>query len=604
MKKQSAYGGFWAIPIALLLVPFIYAAFFTFPQGDDFAPAVRAKHLFDIIGGFDHMFSAWWKWSGRYSFSFLWVFLGDVAEYRATYTASILLSFCILWVSVFGIARELGKDTAKGQAAFIATFWLFAVLCSHGTVRQWYFLVELETLLAGYSFTLVYIWSLCRLWNRDTVTRSVKWFPIISCILAAGFYEHSAPLVLAISVGAWLLATMYNHPSRKVYFLLVKISTVCFLIMYLARGNFRRQDKRGMTFALMFEQVCNAGKDWWKYILPAYCNPIYLAALFVAVWMPPRAKTPLTEKIPAPLILGGSLVLFCGFSFALTIMHALSDVTVGEASKIPANIAQYSIVFVFFALYACRDWLRLHVLQALGRPVSLVFVLGVLVVGNSNFFPALWNGAFGEIGRYGEAYEKRQAVMAQNGGQELTVMPLSSAPLPLPNDTITTGVKSWPNKYAAPFYGLRGLDVAMPTATDAYAVAALEDKLKWLDIGPGIKMAHAPSLSLVDGNESYRFDWVFIENDSAENTHIRVAVFGGCKLAQAVASSSKAMATIARGAWPFQGVFAAYGSLPLEVEGRKYFAVPLPLLDSEESARVRNMQISVDGQPFISVLKK
>lgn len=596
------YGYASAVLIAVLLLPFIYAAFFNFPEGDDFASAIKASFPFDFIGGIGQMFSYWWKWSGRYSHAFALVFFGDACNSRIAYSAVILLSFFTLWLSVYGIAAELGEKGVKGQASFIATFWLFAVLCSYGTIHQWYSLVELVSLIAGYIFILVYIWSLCRLWNRPSPTRGTKWFAIIACVSAAGFYEHSAPLVMAISIGAWLLARLYDHPNRNVYFLLAKIALVCFFVVYLARGNFRRQTKLGMTFAMMLEQLLNVGKDWWQFVIPAYRNPIYIAALFVAVWLPPRRKTPLTDNIPAPIILCGCLVLCCVFSLGLAVVHAMSDVPIGQAVKIPMNIAQYSVVFIFFALYSCREWLSLHALRILGRPVCLVAVIAVLLGGTSNFFPVLWNGMFGETARYADAYEKRKTVMTEHAGQELAVMPLLGAPVPAGGDSLRVGYKSWPNKHAAPFYGLKGLESATPDPRSAYDAAAAREKIAWQS-GPSFKLAYVPSLELNPDNATYRFDWLFIEAPGKKTVSLRVAAFGKCPVADSVVSSPAAMRKISEGTWPFRNIFKEQTVWPFEEAGRTLLAIPLPLLDSARSGSVDQLFVSVDGGSFLPVAR-
>lgn len=548
------------------------------------------------------MFSYWWKWSGRYSHAFALVFWGDACNYRITYSVVILLSFFTLWLSVFGIASELGEKGARGQAVFIATFWLFAVLCSYGTVQQWYLLVELESLIAGYVFTLVYIWSLCRLWNRAEASSGIQWFPISSCIIAAGFYEHSAPLVLAVSIAAWLLAVLYDHANRKVFFLLAKVSLVCFLLVYLARGNFRRQTKRGMTLAMMLEQLLNAGRDWWTYVIPACINPVYIAALFVAVWVKPRSKIPLTEKIPAPFILLGCFVLFCGFSLGLVIVHALSDVTVGEAAKIPANIAQYSVVFVFFGLFACREWLHLHALRVLGRPVWLLAVLAVLLGGNSNFFPVLWNGLSGEISRYAAAYEKRTRVVAEHEGGEITVMPLMHAPMPITSDSLAAGGRDWPNKYAGSFYGLKSLACREVSAAEAYTEAQKRGTLVWRDANDGTRVAYVPSLA-TGSNETYVFDWIFLESADGAPPRLRVLVLAPESFFVRLLASGEVPDRLKNGAWPFANIFNRPAPRPFAGAGQRLYAVPLPQSDTDATGTGNNTFLSVNGGPLFSAMR-
>ncbi|MCC8193958.1 MAG: hypothetical protein LIP28_04860, partial [Deltaproteobacteria bacterium] len=462
--EQRGFGYGTALLFAVLLIPFVYTAFFAFPEGDDFSYALQAKFFFDLPSGLHAMASAWWKWSGRYAHHFLTVFLGDFAEYRVSYTVLLLSFLALTWLSLFGIARELGRHAGRAQAAFMATFLLFAVLSAHGTVNEWFLHVEIMSLVGGYCGTLVYLWSLCRLWNRPVATKGTKIFCLASCVSTIGLYEHSALMVLLITLAAWQLARLYDHPHRPVFFLLVKVAAVCFLLTYLARGNFRRQAKRGMDFGLMLGQIMNAGKEWWTAVVPAFATPLYVAAVFAAAWFVPGWKTPLEKKLPAPLIVLGCLALMAAYSIGLTLVHAMSDVTVGEVRKIPVNIAQYAAVFVFFALFACRGWLRLDYLRYLGRPLSLVLVLAVLVAGNSNFFPVLWDGVCGETERYAAAYEKRKAVLREHAGETLTVMPLLYAPLAVAGDSLRSGIKSWPNKYAAPFYGLEGIETVAPSS--------------------------------------------------------------------------------------------------------------------------------------------
>lgn len=598
--KQRGYGYPSVFFIAALLLPFIFAAFFAFPEADDFSPALKASHMFDFIGGIDNMFSAWWKWSGRYAFHFSWVFFGDIAEYRGTYTGFILFSFFIAWLSVWGIARELNKPGSAGHSVFTATLWLFALLCTYGSVSQWYLLVEILTLIAGYSMILLYLWSLCRLWNRIVVTRGSKWFCIISCVAASGFYEYSGLMVLMISWGAFFLARMYEHPHRAVFFLLGKIASVCFLLQYLARGNFRRQTKRGLTSMAMLDQLMGAGKDWWAHVARAYLNPVFLVAAFVAAWISPRWKIPLEKKIPAPLILAGCLVLVFGFSFALTIVHALSDVTVGGAGKLPANIVQYSAVIVVFALFACKEYLHLDMVRKLGKPLGLVVVVAVLIVGNSNFFPVLWNGLLGETERYAQAHEKRKATIARHKGQSMAVMPLLYAPTPLFADSLVPGFKSWPNKYAAPFYHLEGLEAKEAAAGDAYMAAERQGPVEWKEAGNGTRTAYVPSLPLPP-NETYVFDWLFVAGSGDGEPGVKVVVLEEGSLLLRL-PTFLGLERLRAGEWPFRGIFARPRPRPFTHRGGRFYAIPLPQSDSAVTGIGKKTFLSIDGSPFFPAM--
>ena len=596
--SRKTYGYPASLAVAALMLPFLYAVFFVYPIGDDFAAVVRGRHVFDLIGGIDNMFSNWWKWSGRYTHHFFTVFMGDAVLSRAASAMVILSSFALFWVSVFGIAKELGTRGGTGQSVFMATFWLFALICSHGVVSQWYALVETFSMMGAHSFTLLYIWALCRVWNANVVTRGMKVFAIAGCIAATGFYEHSALLVLVVTVTAYVLARVYDHPHKKMFFLLLKVSAVSFLFMYLARGNFRRQTKRGMTFALMFEQLLGAGKDWWTYILPAYCSPVYLAALFGAVWFVPGWKTPLEKKIPAPWILLAGLAVFFGYSFGLTLVHAMSDVTVGETPKLRENIIQYETVFVWFVLLSCREWLRLAAFRVAGKCVSFLLIIGILLAGNGNFFPVLWDGVFGENARYAQAQEKRKAVIARHQGETLAVMPFLTLPRTRASDGLKADPKAWPNKYAGPAYGLAGIASHIPAPETAFAAAEARGDLAWKDAGNGIRAAYVPSLGL-GPNETFTFDWLFLEGGETA-PHVRFVTVPGDSLLFSLPTALGVRERLASGAWPFRDIFKQAAPVRLTLSGRQLYAIPLPLSDSAQSGVANGTFFAVNGGPFIA----
>lgn len=602
MARQSQYSFAAALLVSLLLLPFLYSAFFTFPEGDDFSTAIRANFFLDIFSGIDSMFSAWWKWSGRYSYHFFSTFFGYACHSRILYSGCLFLVFGVAWISVFGIARELGRKDSRGQAVFMASFWLFVLLCTHGLPMQWYVHVEIFTIIGAYCTTMLYIWSLCRLWNLPIATRGAKTFCILSGVIATGFYEYSALMVLLVTLAAFFLARLYEHPHRAVYFMLVKVAVVSFLLMYLARGNFRRQTKRGATSDIMFSQLLNVWGDWWKYMMPAYLNKLYVGAVFVAAWFAPGWRTPLDKKLPAPLILGGTLLVFFGFSFSLTVVHAMSDVSLGGSAKLPVSIAQFSTIILFFGILSCRDWLRLNFLRLLGKPLSLALMLGILIAGNGNFFPILWDVVWGDTQRYAQAYEKRKRVMAGHKGETVNVMPLLHAPTTISPDSIQQGVKSWPNKYAALMYGLAGIDAQSPSAEEAYTEARKLDSGNWLEAGGGFRLAYVPSLAL-RSNDTYVFDWIFLEGAGQEAPQVRVLVLGEHSLVFRLPEFLGLPERLVNAQWPFRRTFQRPDPQAFFVDGRKLYAISLPQSDTMATGVGGATFISVNGSPLIKMLR-
>ncbi len=591
--------------VALILIPFVYAAFFTFPEGDDFHGALRARHLFDLIGGVDRMFSAWWKWSGRYFYHFTWVFLGDIAHYRTLYSCYILFIFGLFWLSVFGIAKELGRDKAPGQAAFFATLWLAATLCTHKCLGGWYLLIELETITAGHVFTMLYIWSLCRLWNRPVVSRGAKWFCICSGAAASGCYEYSALLVLLIAAAVYIMARLYEHPHQKTFRTLLIVAGVCFLLSYLARGNFRRQDKRAVSSAVKSAQLHHALHDWWTYVGKSYANPIMALAVLAAGWFSPGWETPLHKKLPFPLILVLGVAAVIGFTGSLTVIHAFSDVPVGAVSKLPAQMVQYSTIIIVFCLLACRerlhlDALRLAPLRLLGKPVCLLAAFALLLGGNSNFFPTLWNGLSGAFSRYEAAYEKRKAVFAAHRKQAVVVMPLSGAPFPVNSEILFADPKDWPNKYYAPFYRVASVAAKSASPQLAYEEAKKRGLLAWRaakgDAGNSAgEVAFVPSLSLPP-NKTYEFDWIFLRGDAAGGPgKIRLFTCNRGTFSRLPGEIKKRLLAERP---PFDAGAVQHPALtPLETEDGVVYAVPLPQTDSGKGVQYETW-LSVNGGAF------
>ncbi len=352
---------------------------------------------------------------------------------------------------------------------------------------------------------------------------------------------------------------------------------------------------------LGLKQLCDAGKDWWNHVLPAYCNPVYAAGLFAAVWLVPGWKTPLEKKIPAPLLLGCCLVIFLGYSLLLTLVHAMSDVTVGKAAKLPAGIAQYSVVIAVFALLSCRQWLRLDALRRMGKTVSLLLVLALLLAGNGNFFPVLWGLALGEPQRYAEAYAKRLDGKAAHPGEVLAVMPLLHAPHGIFPDILAGGVKSWPNKYTAPFYGLKGLEARAPSPAVAFAEAEKRGDLAWRDAGNGAAFAYVPSLAL-GPNKTYTFDWVFLKVPAGAVPQVRLVVAGAHSPLARLPRSWGAMDRLAAGRWPFRRLFFRPSPLPVAGDNGHCYAIPLPQADSAATGVGRDTWLSVNGGPLVPAM--
>ena len=118
-------------PVVLLLLPFLYAMFFTFPLGDDFGRAVLANGLFDWQGGLRDLGLNWMHWSGRYTHLFLVVFLGDAVMTRAGYGMVCLGVLSLYGIALHGIFRHIAAGARPQERLFLTLIAVLALASGH-----------------------------------------------------------------------------------------------------------------------------------------------------------------------------------------------------------------------------------------------------------------------------------------------------------------------------------------------------------------------------------------------------------------------------------------------------------------------------------------
>lgn len=499
-----------------LLAPFCYAAFFTFPDADDYGRAVLASHLFDLFGGIKEMLRAWMKWSGRYTHHFMIVFFGDLATTRAGYTAACLANMAIHYLALAGIGKELSGRTHKATAAFFGLFPLFALAATHGSLQSsWYLLTGILSLGAASGFTLLYIWALCVVWNRPVLHLRHKVFSCLFCIAAIGCYEHSAVITVIASTTAYIMARTYNHRHLPFFKRLFIISCVCIILSFFCRGNFRRQDKRDVSGAVIAGQMANAWGDWLRYVAPKLVTPLYLSVLAWGAWVTGSAREALETKISPKWIVLYCLTAAAGYMGSLTVIHAASDVPVGEADNIPAHMSIFCAVIFAFCLAACPRVFCLRFLRRIPKFLLLLLCLAPLLL-TWNTQTIIWNETSGALEQYAATRNKRDAYLRGLQGADAIVAPLDIRPFPvgpifvpsLPDDRdpVMPDPKAWPTKYVAQLHNLASLRSEAQQAN--YAFARIK-RLPSRTALPGVFASYTRDLQ-VGANETYRSDWLML----------------------------------------------------------------------------------------------
>lgn len=454
-QKTISFSPAYALTLIILMLPFAYAAFFTFPAGDDFARSLLAGHLFDVVGGFKEMFRAWMRWSGRYTHHFLIVFLGDAALWRVSYAAICLANMLLHYVALAGICREIAAPSPRGTAATLALFLLFSLAATHGSIQSsWYLLTDILCLGVAVGFTLTYIWSLCVMWNVPVPARKHKIFCIVSCIVSVGCYEYSAVMAVLISVTAYLLARTHGHRHLLFFRTMCVVSSVCLLLSFFSRGNFRRRTKRDVDNAVMMTQFATVWADWCRHIAPKIITPLYLSLIVWAAWLTPKSEADATAKVRTPWVILYCFAAACGFLAIMAVIHTSSDVPLGAAGKIPAHMSIFCAMIFGSCLLACRNAFHLVLLRKI--PLCLLFLVCLApLISSYNFRTILWNEATGALEQYAGAREIRKAYLQASAGENVTVAPIDILPFPVGSAPINADPAVWPGRYISKLYSLK-----------------------------------------------------------------------------------------------------------------------------------------------------
>lgn len=518
--------GWWGAVVALLL-PFAYAFGFLFPRGDDFDEVTRAMFPFDLPGGLYEVAREWLTWSGRYTYHFLAVFLGKAGEIRPLYGLVCAGVAALFGLGLFGLARVVSVQ--RGAAAFCGLLGVLVVLASHQSLPNFYLLTDALTMGLLQAMTLVFLWMLCRLWGAPAAeARKARRQAIIVGVLTVGVFEHSALAALAACTVAVLLALADRFASRETEPDATQNARTrlrhmgvlwlwifgALLFSFLAPGNQVRRAARHIGTDVQLRQLA-AAFDEWRQVAFWFFDGLWPWAvlLLVLVLRGMRGQCPAFAKgtTRSGLLMAVlAIAAYLGLSALLTVLHALSDVTISSTGKLPAGLTIFSAYACGFAL-----WGLLNAFPAVERALArlpqralmaaLLIPLLVMLVSSSNWRNTMTNAANGGMLHLGlqlqERYDTLQAMgdaaqpkdapprfgllgeIYRPGARKRAIDP--NLPLPVVQRSIPTTVfpvqmdealpaqpETWPNLWAAWMLGLGGVYSAPPVASAA--VAALE----------------------------------------------------------------------------------------------------------------------------------
>ena len=517
----------WWVLLLALLLPFAYAFGFLFPRGDDFDEVTRAMFPFDLPGGLYEIVREWLTWSGRYTYHFLAVFLGKAGDIRPLYGLVCAGVAALFGLGMFGLARVV--QVKRWAAIFCGLLTVVVVLAGHQSLPNFYLLTDALTMGLLQSMTLIFLWALCRLWHAPAAqARRVRWHAVILGVLTVGVFEHSALAALAACTVTVLLALVERFGARETepdaaQTARTRLRHMCIvwlwvlgavLFSFLAPGNQVRRAARHIDTTVQMRQLAAAFDEWQQVAFWIFDGLWPWAVLILVLLLRGlRGQRLLLPRIQAArnglLLACLALAAYLALSALLTVLHALSDVTISSTSKLPAGLAVFAAYALGFALWgmlnACPAVERaLARLPRQGLMLALLIPLLVMLAGSANWRSTYANAANGSMVQLALQLQERYDTLSAIGqnAQPKDAPPRfgllgeiyrpgarkraidASLPQPVVQRTIPDTVfpvqmgealppqpESWPNLWVAWMFGLGSVHSAQPLA--GAAVAAL-----------------------------------------------------------------------------------------------------------------------------------
>jgi len=503
-----------ALVFTLCLLPFLYVAAFAIPGGDDFARADRARYLFDVYEGLHEMLRAWWKWSGRYTHHFMVVFVGELTEHSIGYGLGCMAVVLFFGLGFYGLFATLNSNGNKLVPALMGLYAVYGGFQALGSVA--YLLTDILGIWLGAALFVWYLWGVCRLWLAERPGRSHLWFPAVTGVLSIGCYEHSALAVLLVTLAVWFMARRCGHPYEATFRKLALVIGIAFMAMFFARGNFRRQTKRGADLEFIRAQLLQFGQDWQQAVGWFFRSVFPLGALLLALAVEPRRRTDIRNVHPVLIIAGAACILLL-FTAGITLVHAASDVSVNRVGKLPASMALLCGIMLCALLIRIAGPLRELLRHMLPSWVSawllvLGFAGGVFWMA-PNTADTLCALTSGRIAAVYENARVRQRVVEQASGadRDVLVAPLSM-PYPLSVGFAPGGnPAAWPNPEFSRLYKLKSIRAAWPEAEAAVLEEAGASMPEYI---PGIGQLTLGKDPDPD-NATFDYDWIVLKPEQA-----------------------------------------------------------------------------------------
>lgn len=448
-------------PYFWILLVFLLAATYAFPQTDDFCTFGR---LFQGSGGnpFAESWYLYQHWTGRYASSFViaavgWLSSVVPAPLQWVYAGSLVAMMLAFAASCVALSRLVARG--KGfNLSFAALLACSGLVLMPSKLEGLFWLTGAAVYFIGTALLFLLMQRLGT--DREASRGRLPWVDVALVIACVGINEF-----LALALGAFLALRIAVFARARAYArenaILVATFAAALAFSVFAPGNFARdagivttRHDIGLTIDLAMRSM--------QFFAAAFLRPnallmaLALAAAFLAGWAaaPERWRTPghAARFLPAPL------VLLASFPMHLFVYSFLS----GEET--PGRIVNQALVLLVAGALLLSawagGWLATRKRLADPRAAHVVFLLAGIWLLSSPQFRQVSTTArdFGQTWRTQQSERHQRLVaIARSAPQVVSVPAFSSegaSPPLFQGSDVGPDPSYWINQCVASFYGV------------------------------------------------------------------------------------------------------------------------------------------------------
>lgn len=444
-----------------------WVGFYAFPNEDDYS--LGLSYRIRGLWGTEKQF--YLNWSGRYLSNGAIAALGNLNDAPWVYHLIPGLELTAFLVLTFGLIREINQSRSFKHNAFLALAVFCGFLAGLKSLNEClYFLAGSATYFWGMIFSLVTIRLFIRLHKNKGLSVPGALMLASSIILGTGTNEMAALGTTFLAILLALLAVLKKTRLRPWLIGFAVLAICCFLLSYLAPGNFARSGAGTLetTIVVSFDNIL---KILWISAAEMFeftTRWIFFTPLAPLLWVFVHVFRPNNDWLMLPGLsrranLGLAALLWLGLTFTAIFVTCFA-----LSGSLPARtLASIQFIFVAGAFYlfllgfdqveAFIQRRFSHTKVGSSNAVFLIFL--AMMLAQKNVFLPAFNLVSGDFHEFRQGYIQRTETARNHKGEDVVFDKLPAYPYPVFYRELKTDPDDWANRAYARFWGLKSVRV-------------------------------------------------------------------------------------------------------------------------------------------------